>query len=717
MSIKINFNGTSIIAPGAYSVLNTDLLTTSQLGESGIVGIVGEADAGQPGVLDIITAGQFQSAKRRYKSGPIARAIQLLANPSNDPAIPGGASTIIVYKTNASTQAAKNLVHDLAASSGIIALTDRNWGVDGNKINIQLSQGDVADHNARIVGDEEGPFSITDTDTLIVNVNGTDYTYTTGLSTGSHSLDDVIDDLNDNANWSASRPVVADKVTVGAAEFLRLTSILTADATLLEYGIMTIDATSDLETVFGLATTPVRGVKGSRILTENKGLKTNVSGSLGGLEVLEIEYTGAGTAAVLSVLDVSSVKRLQTTVTGAAADNLDIDLGSLTVAEVVSQINAHASYTCTSTLFNKESILASRVLDYYTGIDIENMAAKLYNTVQAVADYINEFSEFVTAEIQSNVYGQLEIISSPEFLSGGTKGASTNTNFQAGFDAMKEVRVNIVVPLVSEDGISPSTYTVDSIHAQANSHADFMCSILGRSERNVYLAKKGAKSVAIAAARAVNTRHCSMTSQRVTALDEVGNLIVHDEWALGCILAGMQAGTPVGEPLTHKSLNIVALTQDASWKPRVDFAEMMDNGVLIIEQSDSGLFRVANANTTYSRDGNVVFNRISINEAANYVAFELRRHLELLFVGKKGRTGTVEAIKNAAIAKLQQLKDEEIIVEGNKQSGEIIPAFRNLRVSFSGTTCTVEVTITPVPGIDFVLNTIYLTSLEASSNA
>ena len=113
----------------------------------------------------------------------------------------------------------------------------------------------------------------------------------------------------------------------------------------------------------------------------------------------------------------------------------------------------------------------------------------------------------------------------------------------------------------------------------------------------------------------------------------------------------------------------------------------------------------------------MVFNRISINEASNYVAFELRQHLESLFVGTKARTGTAEAIKNAAVSKLEQLRGEDIIVDGNEDDGTIIPAFRNIQVNISGVTCELDVTITPVPGIDFKLQTIYLTSLQASASA
>lgn len=244
-----------------------------------------------------------------------------------------------------------------------------------------------------------------------------------------------------------------------------------------------------------------------------------------------------------------------------------------------------------------------------------------------------------------------------------------------------------------------------------------MASTLGKSERNCYVSQHGTKTVVKAAARAINSRHTSMVAQQPTVLNELGTLEVMEEYAMACICAGMQAGSEVGEPITYKAIRVSAITQDSSWEPAIDFDEMIEAGVTFAEQTDAGAFRIVVGNTTYSQDSNIVFNRISINEAGNYVAFELRTHLETLFTGTKARTGSASAIKNAAIAKLKQLRDEDIIVDGNETDGTIIPAYRNLNVVISGVTATLDVTITPVPGIDFILTTIYLTSLQASASA
>ena len=51
---------------------------------------------------------------------------------------------------------------------------------------------------------------------------------------------------------------------------------------------------------------------------------------------------------------------------------------------------------------------------------------------------------------------------------------------------------------------------------------------------------------------------------------------------------------------------------------------MIDAGILFLQPLDTGGFRWAVGNTTYGRDASFVFNRISVVEAAGFIAFDLR---------------------------------------------------------------------------------------------
>jgi len=407
------------------------------------------------------------------------------------------------------------------------------------------------------------------------------------------------------------------------------------------------------------------------------------------------------------------------TVTGGpGSEDLDIELDdNLTVGQLVTLIDAQAVFTCSSTFFNKDAKLAKDELDFYLDLDVLNAEAVLYGVLVEMETYVNDFSDLATADFKSNVEGQVDIMAAAEFFTGAVKGGASNTNFQAGFDELKNHRANLIVPLVSEDGIGDDTFTVASVNSQCEAHVDFMNGISGRSERQGVVSLDGTKTEVKAAAQALNSQNVSLVFQKPTVINNLGSLEEMAPFALACILAGTGAGTPVGEPATHKLVRTVALSQDSTIDIKEDGVELIEAGVAYVEQTDSGTFRWAIDNTTYSKDDNGVFNRRHVFEATLYTSYELRVYLEALFTGTKAATGIAEAIRNAAIFRLAQLRDEDIIVDGNDSEGNLIPAFRDILVEIAGGTATVQVTITPVPGIDFILITSFVTELTASASA
>jgi hypothetical protein len=184
-------------------------------------------------------------------------------------------------------------------------------------------------------------------------------------------------------------------------------------------------------------------------------------------------------------------------------------------------------------------------------------------------------------------------------------------------------------------------------------------------------------------------------------------------WALSCIAAGMRAGAEVGEPLTFKIININDLkVEDGSWNPKKDFVDMIEAGVLIAEGLDSGGFRWVVGNTTYGIDASFVWNRESVVQAAGFVAYDLRQNLELTFTGNKAKTGTAEAMANFIKARMSQYLAADIIVGDDLNEGA---GYKNLRVSLEGNTALINISITPVQGIDFILPTIYLADIRQSA--
>jgi hypothetical protein len=719
MAITRSFNGALLVKPGAYPAIKVLNLTGFPLQPTGIVGVVGEAVGGKPGVLDVLQGQQIQAAKTRYKSGEVADALGILAAPSNDSRVAGGASTVIVYKTNNSTQATLSLNNDETVPAEMIELTTENYGDDENQLNAVVAAGTVADSDAALVGSIDGPFNLAGGETLIVYVNGVAYTYTGTLVNAAATAADLATELDDAGKWAPSKPVVA-AVDPDNANRVRL-DVDTATLTTAkkDYGYLEVDPTSTLDTIAGL-TGEDRGVKGSRFITlVNGSEEEDALEEIGGLSALNIKYVGAGTDAKLTVQDSLGEMKLTTAVTGGpGGEDLDITLGvyvdgelrpKITLKQLADLINANAAYEASSAYPNPD--LNALHLDFYTDINIERVALDLKVDVYSFVEFINTRSEFVTADRKRNVIGAVATFSDVTYFTGGSDGVSTNASWAEGFTALKGIRVNTVVPLISADKGSVS---VDAVNALAKTHVLEMSTTKNKSFRNAYVSYLGSKDEVKDASRALGSARVSLLAQDVEVFSHSQqDLVFLPPWAHACVAAGMQAGSPVGEPTTFKLINVNDVrVRDGSWDPKIDGDEMLLAGVTISEPLDGGGFRIVLGNTTYGADPSFVYNRVSVVEAGDFVAYDLWVNLELVFTGTKARTGTAGAIANFIAARMERYLREDIIVGDDLNDGL---GYKDLSVRVEGNTAFIQVTVTPVQGNDFQLPEIYLADIRQSA--
>jgi hypothetical protein len=163
----ITFNGVTLVHPGGLTKIDADGMAQVGGGVSGVVGVIGEADYGQPYNPTTAAADgvepkvyQFtdpQSMSDTFKSGPLADAVDFLFNPSNDVRIPGGVQRVIALKSNLDTQSsavAQNVVGDAVActlksvvygkNTNSIALTTSVNAADGNTIDVSIVDGSTS---------------------------------------------------------------------------------------------------------------------------------------------------------------------------------------------------------------------------------------------------------------------------------------------------------------------------------------------------------------------------------------------------------------------------------------------------------------------------------------------------------------------------------------------------------------------------------------------
>ena len=450
-----------------------------------------------------------------------------------------------------------------------------------------------------------------------------------------------------------------------------------------------------------------------------------------------ITSLAGGSMEVVGAAGVASA--LSVTLTGVVGDDLALTFAAgQTLRQLQDTINTNPNYLATIPAgINPDTTL---VADFDFGPD---SAVSVLNTfsldktvglrqdVKAVVTYFANFAARVTAvrstDAGSSVAGccipaawdpaVVQGATDPFNLVGGTRGVSSNTDFQTGFDALLKVRANSVVPLIDEDLVNEgfgSTATVASVAAQLVDHVTAARGVSQNTagERGGFVGFRGTKTAIIAQANALNDFDVALTCQSPTILNATGSLQEFGPRMMAVMGASMRAGVPeVGEPLTFKFVLASGVTQDASWDPAdiTDANELIQAGVLFTETILGKGTRWVRDLTTHVKDDNLAFVEGSVRDSVRFVAFDLRDKLVARFTGKKAAPATLTNVRDAAVAILTLAREDNIIVDSTDPvTGATIRAYHNLKVYSSGDTMTLNVGIFPVPGINFQLNEIFL---------
>lgn len=136
MSRSVTFNGITRFRPGGITKINAEALNVVGISSAGAVGLIGESSSGASGaVAGLVSLRDASQATALYGDGPLVDAIRLAFQSSGDPNIPGGASEVVIYKTNASTQSsiqvpnpASTLVSDTAAAGSTTTAVNLTTG-------------------------------------------------------------------------------------------------------------------------------------------------------------------------------------------------------------------------------------------------------------------------------------------------------------------------------------------------------------------------------------------------------------------------------------------------------------------------------------------------------------------------------------------------------------------------------------------------------------
>jgi phage tail sheath gpL-like len=594
MSRQVLFNGAVLTRPGAYTKVDASQFNNIALLGIGVVGLIGDADGGEPRVTKVFNAAD--AVKAEYRSGDLVEAAAILADPGNDERIPAGASAIVCYKTNLST--VSTLAHATA-----FTFNSLDWGLHTTSIQVAITS------SAGLL--------------RVVQVTGLDS--------------------------------FGNLITETSPEF--------GDPTL--YGKFTI------------------------------------------------QYVGAGSACTMTI----TATTLTTTVTGGpGGENLAITFANYaSLAEMLFYIDGLAAYTATALITNSASFDPAN-LDALVAADIRTSLVTVMANNFDLADWLNSNSSLIECDLTQGQTGP-RVVLTKTALAGGTRGTSDNTAWANAFTALSGIRVNQLVTLASENAAAAQgTYTIASINAALESHCKLMTATAGKSERQGWGSIEATKTNLIAAAQALNSEHVQMCSQKITRTSGVsGNQVEFPEWALACCFAGMRAGAPIGEPLTHKVIKAAAISNDSSWSTEDtnDIIDLLLNGIMFVTSVQGVGFRIEKGITTYTKSNNDAFVEESIVQNWKYISYSWRTELEKRYTGRPMDVGQVQTVKPFSAVILNELRLQGAITD-SIVDGVQTPGYKNIRVTATNDILRVSGEVSPTSGINFILNTAVLVPAQFS---
>lgn len=354
------------------------------------------------------------------------------------------------------------------------------------------------------------------------------------------------------------------------------------------------------------------------------------------------------------------------------------------------------------TLLTGQTSLAPSNLDIIAGTGLNIMAPATGNLtadLYAMAAWINQNSQLVTAVVPANAPAVPDNTPAPVFLAGGTEGVALFSHYQQALNLLKKVRVNSVVDLSGDPAVA----------AALDAHCAYMGGI-GRSERDGFVGLLNNAQTDVPSKTEIksqivdlNSRHIRATGQAITRYNTSGEKEEFASPFLGAILAGAQAGSPVGTSLTFKYMNVLSFRQHSSWNPTDDAEEMIQSGLCFLENKEGVGRRVMRNVTTFLASSNIAFVEGSVNNAVNYAVYNFRTAMEFA-VGKRGFAGTLAAARGVAVGTLGLLVDNTVIT-----------SYRSLSIELVVDVMDVSVEIAPVIPINFVRTTVHLVTVAQAA--
>lgn len=418
-----------------------------------------------------------------------------------------------------------------------------------------------------------------------------------------------------------------------------------------------------------------------------------------GRAAFSVRYTGTEATATITVTGTAVTVAAPA---GTTVATIDLQQYS-TVGAVVDYINSMPNFRG-ALLDRSESRKSLQGLDFVAAQSIKTEYV-VRADLQAIVDWFNSAGEeFVTAERLPNV-GTLPVNIPFTYLSGGSDGNTTITDWADAFEALQRVDAQWI------GAISPD----EAVHALCDTHVTF-CSNQLRRERRCILGTDVETSDDEAAewAKSLNNDRTSLVHIGFYDIDRAtGKMELLPPYILTGLLVGMFSGVNPGTPLTNKSVKVRGLERDL--RNPVDTDVLIQSGILCLENTEEG-YKVVKSISTWLVNDN--YNRVEVSTGAalDFVARNVRQALDILR-GAKGNPLVLSRAVSITDTTLKELAREEPQGPGVLAGNEESPPYRNIKASLEGDVLRVQFECSPVIPVNYVLVTIFAVPFTGTATA
>lgn len=418
-----------------------------------------------------------------------------------------------------------------------------------------------------------------------------------------------------------------------------------------------------------------------------------------GRKALTITYSGA---AVTATVDVNGTQLVLSAPAGTPVATITFS-DYKTVQDLVDRINLVSGF---SAVVEGNSYTAPTLngLDFVSAQSVKSGPYTVTADLQAVVDWLNSDASPLVSGARVAGAGTKPAVAALKFLSGGSDGTTTTTDWADCFTALQSEDVQWITPISSDP----------AIHAMLSTHCDFMSNI-GLKERRgiVGTALNTSDSAAIAAAKAINSDRISLVHIGHYNYDQSGTLTLFAPYITAALLSGMFSGVNPGTPLTNKTINVRGLERNL--RVPTDTDVLLNGGVLPIINTDEG-YKVCQSITTWLVNNNYNRREQSTGVALDYTMRSVRKAVDR-YRGQKGNPLLLQLVASAAKSALEELARPEPQGPGILVGDANSPAFRNITASIDGDVVRVQFECSPVLPANYILVTAFAVPFSGSATA